>query len=110
MRQRTGEPADGDAPPLLVEAAQDALDAVGLAHEARHEDVGRRLVEIARRPFLRDDRVVHHDDPVRDSQRLLLIVCHVDDGDPESPLERSDLLAHLPAQARVQIRQRLVEQ
>ncbi len=90
--------------------ARRAAHAVGVAHEARDERVARLLVELARRAFLRDGRLVHHDDAVGDRHRLGLVVRDVDDRQRQALLQLADLLAHLPAQPRVQVRQRLVEQ
>jgi hypothetical protein len=58
----------------------------------------------------RDHRAVHHDDPVRHRHRLRLVVRDVDDGERQALLQVADLLAHLAAQPRVEVRQRLVEQ
>ena len=46
----------------------------------------------------------------RHRHRLLLVVGDVDDGEAEPLLQVADLLAHLAAQAGVEIGQRLVEQ
>ncbi len=93
-----------------VAALQRAAHAVGVAHEAGDERVARLLVELARRALLRDRALVHHDDAVGHRHRLRLVVRHVDDGQREALLQLADLLAHLPAQARVEVGQRLVEQ
>ena len=61
-----------------VAAGEDGAHAIGLAHEGGDERVVRRVVELARRAFLRDHRPVHHDDPVGDRERLRLVVRHVD--------------------------------
>ena len=63
-----------------------------------------------RRAALRNDTVVHDDDLVAHRERFILVVRHIGHREPQPLLQRSDLLAHLPAQARVQIGQRLVEQ
>ena len=86
------------------------MHAVGIAHEAGDERIARLLVELARRAFLRDDRPVHHDDAVRHRHRFRLVMGDVDDREVQALLQLADLLAHLPAQARVEVRQRLVEQ
>ena len=64
----------------IVATRERAAHAVGVAHEARHEGIARRLVELARRALLRDRGAVHHDDAVRHGHRLGLVVRHVDDG------------------------------
>ena len=110
MGKLEAEPADLDDAGVVVDAAEQALDAIGLAHEAGDEHVAGRVVEVAGRALLGDHAAVHHDDPVGDRQRLLLVVGHVDHGDAEPPLQLADLLAHAAAQPRVQVGQRLVEQ
>ena len=110
MGKLEAEPADLDDAGVVVDAAEQALDAIGLAHEAGDEHVAGRVVEITGRALLGDHAAVHHDDPVGDRQRLLLVVGHVDHGDAEPPLQLADLLAHAAAQPRVQVGQRLVEQ
>ena len=53
---------------------------------------------------------MHHGDPVRDGERLLLVVRHEHRRDAETLLDVADLLAHADTQLRVEVRQRLVEQ
>ena len=48
----------------------------------------------ASRYLLRDARHTHDHDPIRDCQRLLLVVCHVHEGDPDLALERLQLHLH----------------
>ena len=110
MHQRDLERADRQLTQAVVDSGQHAAHAVGIAHESRDKDIARLLVEIARRAFLRDRRLVHHDDAIRDRHRFRLIVRDVDDGKRESLLEIAYFLAHLPAKPRIEIRQRLVEQ
>ena len=64
-----------------VAPREHAAHAVGVAHEAGDERVARLLVELARRAFLRDHRLVHHDDAVGHRHRLGLVVRDVDDGE-----------------------------
>src|SRR5581483_4635231 len=54
--------------------------------------------------------VAHHRDLVRHRERLRLVVRHVDAGDPELALEPLELEAHVLAQLRVEVRERLVEE
>jgi hypothetical protein len=61
-------------------------------------------------PSLRDLRVAHHDDPVRDRQRLFLVMGDIDRRQAEPLLDLPDLLAHMAAQLGIEVRQRLVEQ
>src|ERR671919_580395 len=74
------------------------------------EEVARRFIELARRADLRDARVGHDDDLVGDGERLLLVVRHVGDGEPERLLELADVLAYAAAQLRIEVRERLVEE
>ncbi len=94
---------------VALHALDPAADVVGLTHEGRDEDRGGLGVEFGRRAGLRDLRVAHDDDPVGDGQRLGLVMRDVDHGEAESLLQRADLLPHAPAQAGVEVRQRLVE-
>ena len=61
-------------------------------------------------PDLLDDAVVHDDDPVGHGHRFDLVVRHVDAGRSQPAMQLANLAAHLDAQLRVEIRQRLVEQ
>src|SRR5439155_19509947 len=106
VRQREQHWAELDIGAGRIAAYDHAADTVGIAHEPGDERIARLLVELARRALLRDDRLVHHDDAVRHGHRLRLIVRHIDDRQVEALLEVADLLAHLPPQTRVQIRQR----
>ena len=78
--------------------------------EAGDEAVGRALVKVALAADLADFAVRHHHEPVRDGQRLLLVVRHHDGGEAELALQLADLDAHLLAQLGVEIGERLVEQ
>ena len=69
-----------------------------------------RVVELERLADLLDDAVAHHDDPVGHRHRLDLVVRHVDRRRLEALVQLLDLGAHLHAQLRVEVRQRLVEQ
>jgi hypothetical protein len=68
------------------------------------------LVDFLRRPDLLDFAGAQDRDPVRDRQRLLLIMCHVDSCEAERLLQLPDLHPHLGPQLRVQIGQRFIEQ
>ena len=83
---------------------------IGLAEEVRHEQVARRLVDLERRAALHDPARLEHDDAVGEREGLLLVVCHQDRRDAQLALQRADLVAHLLAEARVEVRERLVEQ
>jgi hypothetical protein len=58
---------------------------------------------------LQHPAVPHDRHAVGERQRLFLVVRHVDRRDPEILLQLADLRAHLNADLRVQVRQRLVE-
>ena len=68
------------------------------------------LVELLRRADLEHAAVLHHRHAVGERQRLFLVVGHVDGRDAELLLELADLGAHLHADLRVEVRERLVEQ
>ena len=85
-------------------------DQVRLADEIGDEGIGRRFIQLARGALLRDAGIAHHHDLVRHRQRLFLIMGHIDHGQAKVLLDLADLLAHLPAQLGVQVRQRFVEQ
>ena len=78
--------------------------------EARHEQVLRVLVQVGRRVDLLDEPRAHDRHPVTEGHRLGLIVRHVDHRGPQALLDPRHLRAHLHAQLRVQVRQRLVHQ
>ena len=69
-----------------------------------------RLIKLLRRADLPDDAVAQDDDPVGERQGLVLVVRHVDGGRAELVVDAPDLGAHLEAQLRVEIRERLVHQ
>src|SRR5258705_1959387 len=80
------------------------------ADEARNEYGPGPIEYGARRRCLFDATLIHHDNQIGESQRLVLAVCHVDEADAELPLEALQLLAHAHAQERVECGKRLVEQ
>ena len=83
---------------------------VAAADEFGHERARRRTVHLGRRSRLDDAPFVHHRDAIAHAQRFGLIVRDVDHRDSEPPLQRAQLQAHLLAQTRVEVRERLVEQ
>ena len=87
-----------------------AVDRVGDADEVGHEAVHRTLVQVRRAALLLDPAVVHDDDRVAHRQRLLLVVGHVHERDPDLLLQRLELQLHLLAQLEVEGAQRLVEE
>ena len=80
------------------------------ADEARDEGGLGPIEYGARRRCLLDATLIHHDNEIGESQRLVLAVGHVDEADAELPLEALQLLAHAHAQERVECGKRLVEQ
>jgi hypothetical protein len=78
--------------------------------EARDEEVLGPVVDLRGRADLLQDAVPQHRDPVAHRHRLDLVVGDVDRRDAEPLLQRLDLTAHLHAQLRVEVRERLVHQ
>ena len=78
--------------------------------EARDEQVGGAVVDLLRDAGLLQPPAPHHGDPVAERHRLALVVRHVDRRHREVALDPGDLGAHLDAQLRVEVRQRLVHQ
>ena len=74
------------------------------------EPVLRRVVQVHWRAHLLDAPGVEDDDPVRERHRLHLVVRHIDHGRPDLLVQTCNLEAHLHAQRRVEVRQRLIEQ
>ena len=68
------------------------------------------VVDLPRRTGLLDLARVHHRDPVRERQRLVLVVRDVHERHSEPLLQRAQLPAQLNAKLGVEIGQRLVEQ
>ncbi len=110
MRKLEGHSTDADLALRGIAPGQNAADTVGVAHEAGDEGIARLLVELARRAGLRDSALVHHDDAVGHGHRFRLVVRDVHDRQRQPLLQVADLLAHLPAQPRVEIGQRFVEE
>src|SRR5256885_13401014 len=78
--------------------------------KAGDETIGRALEKAALAADLAIWPLGHHDEPVRDGQRLLLIVGDHDGGEPKLALQFADLDAHFLAQLGIEVRERLVEQ
>ena len=105
-----------------VDAARQMQHAPAFADAARQEIHRRRageagdelrrgpVVDAVRRVVLDQVARLQHDDAVGERHRLDLVVRHVDDRVAELLVELLDLDAHLGAQQRIEIRQRLVEQ
>ena len=67
------------------------------------------LVDIGGRPDLFHHGAAEDRDPVRHRQRLLLVVGHVDERDPDRALDLLQLDLHLLAELQVEGAERLVE-
>ncbi len=87
-------------PSKQVAGADEVGDEAGLGKAVD----ARRLVELL------DVALVHHRDPVRQRQRLGLVVRHVDERDADFLLQVDELDLHLLAQLGVERGERLVEQ
>ena len=101
--------ADGEAAVLPLELGLDEVDR-RRADEAGDELVDRLVVEHLRRVDLLQVAGVHDGDAVAHRHRLDLVVRDVDRGHAEPALQLMDLGAHLHAQLRVEVRERLVHQ
>ena len=102
--------ADPDRAGRAVLADRLGVEQVRDTQEVGDEHRLRLLVDRLRRRRLLDAALVHHRDPVAHRERLLLIVGHEDERDPELGLERLELDLEVLAQLRVERAQRLVEQ
>ena len=78
--------------------------------EGGDELVRRRVVKLERRADLGDDPLVENDDLVGESHRLRLVMRHIDHRRAELGMKLRQFKAHLHAQFRVEVGQRLVEQ
>ena len=78
--------------------------------EAGDEQVRRPSYTLLRRPELLELAVRHHRDPVAERHRLDLVVRDVDRRDAQARVQALQLGAHLDAELRVEVRERLVEQ
>ena len=87
-----------------------AVEQVALADEVGDEAVLRETVDLRRLVELFDLALVHHRDPVRQRERLLLVVGDVDEGDADLLLQRDQLELHALLELRIERGQRLVEQ
>ena len=80
------------------------------ADEARDELALRMLVDLRGRPDLLDPALVEDGEAIGHRERLLLIVRHVDERDPDLALDRLELDLHLLPELEVERAERLVEQ
>ena len=93
---------------MLTEDA--AGDEIGFADELRNHPVDRIPIDFDRRADLYQLALIHHRQPVRHRQRFLLIVRHIDGGQPERLADPPDLRPHFEAKPGIEVGQRLVEQ
>src|SRR5690349_19080601 len=80
------------------------------ADETGDEEIDRAVVELLRRRDLLQLALAHDGDAVAHGHRLDLVVRYVDRRHTEAALDLLDVRAHLDAQLRVEVRQRLVHQ
>src|SRR5499425_328116 len=90
--------------------AHASLEDHRLTEEIAHEGGGGLFVERTRRADLLDASAVHQRDAIGEAERLDLIVSDEEHGDAEATLEELDLRAHLLAELRVEVAERLVEE
>ena len=113
LQRQVQAPRVGHARPAGHDAAvlvQAHVDDAGVAHEGGHEFAVGLLVHRARRAHLQQAALVHHRHVVAQRHRLAFVVGDVGHGQLQALLQRTDLVAHLAAQAVVQVGQRLVQQ
>src|SRR5919106_1166062 len=95
----------------LDEAVLDAAaQEVAGTDELRRPAVRRREVELLRRALLDDRALAHERDPVGEREGLLAVVRDEHDGDADPAEDRRELVAHRPAQERIDVRPGLVEE
>ena len=83
---------------------------VGQPDEARHERSRWMLVDLLWRAALLDQAALHHRDPVGHRERLLLVMCHVQERDSDLALNALQLPLHLLSQFQVERAERLVQE
>src|SRR5579862_651623 len=88
----------------------DAGDEVRLPHEAGDEFGRGPAVDFLRRPDLADAAFVEDGDPVRDGERLFLIMSDVDGGKLGFAAYAPDFRAQFDPELCVQVRERLIKQ
>ena len=99
----------GERPVARLELGLDQVHR-GAADETADEEVHRVVVQLLRRRDLLQLALAHDGDPVTHRHRLDLVVRDVDRRHAERALEPADLRAHLDAELRVEVRERLVHQ
>lgn len=107
--QRRAQHVDLDEVPVRA-PGPGAGPQIGLTDEAGDEHRCGPVVNLCGRADLVDVACVHHRDPVAHRQRLLLVVGHVDERDPDLALNAFELELHHLAQLEVECAERFVEQ
>ena len=82
---------------------------LGGSDELRNKEVLGTLVQLLRGAHLRDLSEFQHHDAIRQRHRLNLIMGHVDHGRAQALVQLGDFKAHLNAQCRIEIGQRLIK-
>ena len=100
---------DGEATVRLGERAFEHVHGRA-ADEAADEEVDGPVVQLLRPSDLLELALPHDGDPVAHRHGLDLVVRHVDGRRSQIALETADLGAHLDAELRVQVRERLVHE
>ncbi|MPM73633.1 hypothetical protein SDC9_120615 [bioreactor metagenome] len=65
--------------------------------------IGRPAVDLKRSSQLLDPSLVHDHDPITDCHRLILVMGHIDAGDPKLLLDSPDLSPHLVSQLCIKV-------
>ena len=94
----------------LVAASHRGLEKVGAADEVRDKARDGSLVDGLRRVDLKESALVHDPDTVAHGDRLLLVMCDVDEGDTNLALQVLQLGLHLLAEFEVEGAERFVEE
>ena len=95
---------------VIVRTADLGGEEIVFADEARDEQIGRPVVERARRAALLDAALVEDGDPVGHGQRFALVMGDVEHRHPQLAMNAADLVLQLFAQRFVERPQRLVHQ
>ena len=95
---------------IALSGPQLGLQDVGPADKGGDEEVGRPLIQRLRGADLLDHPQVHDGDPVGNRHGLLLVMGHIDGGDPHVVLDLLDDRPHLHPQLGVQVGQGFVHQ
>ena len=82
----------------------------GAAEEGRDAGVGRAVIDLVRGADLQDLAGLHERDAAGHGHRLHLVVGDIDEGGAEAAVQIGKLAAHMDAQARIEIGERLVHQ